>query len=65
MGQALIRRGLSDAGVAFLPERYGEYIVPAIAAVLTGNAAPPASFVKNEVITRENIDSYYPEQMQP
>jgi ABC-type sugar transport system substrate-binding protein len=61
-GQSLIPRGLSDAGVAFLPEYYGEYIVPAIAAVLTGNAVPPAAFVKNEVITLSNIDRWYPQE---
>jgi ribose transport system substrate-binding protein len=60
-GQSLIRRGLSDAGVAFFPEHYGEYIVPAIAAALMGNAVPPAAFVKNEVITLANIDRWYPE----
>jgi len=60
-GQSLLRREMSDAGVAFLPEKYGQYVVPMIAAVVAGAPVPPASYVKNEVITRGNIDRYYPE----
>jgi ABC-type sugar transport system substrate-binding protein len=62
LGQSLIREGLSDAGVAFFPEHYAEYIVPAVAAMLTGNAVPPGIFVQNEVITKANIDTWYPKQ---
>jgi ribose transport system substrate-binding protein len=62
LGQSLIRDGLSDAGVAFFPEYYGEYIVPVVAAILTGNPVPPAIFVQNEVITGDNIDRWYPKQ---
>jgi ribose transport system substrate-binding protein len=62
LGQSLIRDSLSDAGVAFLPEQYGEYIVPAVAAILTGHSVPHAIFVQNEVITRDNIDRWYPKQ---
>jgi len=62
LGQSLIRDGLSDAGVAFFPEYYGDYIVPVVAAMLTGNPVPPAIFVQNEVITKANIDRWYPKQ---
>jgi ABC-type sugar transport system substrate-binding protein len=62
LGQSLIRDGLSDAGVAFFPEYYGEYIVPAVAAMLTRNPVPPGIFVQNEVITKTNIDNWYPKQ---
>jgi ribose transport system substrate-binding protein len=60
IGQAQLREGLSDAGIAFLPERYGEYIVPAVCAILTGNAVPSHVFVRNEVITQANLDRWYP-----
>ncbi len=60
LGQSQVRDGLSDAAVAFFPEHYGDYIVPAVAALLTGNAVPPSIFVKNEVITGANIDRWYP-----
>ncbi len=62
IGQSLIRQGLSDATVAFFPEHYGRYIVPSVAAMLTGNAAPPTSYVENEVITKANIDTWYPKK---
>ncbi|MBN1837430.1 MAG: substrate-binding domain-containing protein [Spirochaetales bacterium] len=60
LGQFQVREGLVDAAVAFFPERYGEYIVPAVCATLTGNPVPPYIFVENEVITRANIDRWYP-----
>jgi len=62
LGQTMIRDGLSDAGIAFFPERYGEYIIPAVAALLTGNAAPPWIFVENEIIIKANIDKWYPKK---
>jgi ribose transport system substrate-binding protein len=62
LGQTMIRDGLSDAGIAFFPERYGEYVIPAVAAILTGNAAPPWILVEHEVITKANIDKWYPKK---
>lgn len=62
LGQTMIRDGLSDAGIAFFPERYGEYVIPAVAAILTGNAVPPDIFVEHEVITKANIDKWYPKK---
>ena len=62
LGQTMIRDGLSDAGIAFFPERYGEYVIPAVAAILTGNAVPPDIFVENEIITKANIDKWYPKK---
>ena len=60
VGQALIRDGSSDAGIAFMPEYYGECVVPVVVALLTGNPVPPMVFVQNEVITRANIDRWFP-----
>ncbi len=60
LGQSQLRDGLSDAGMAFFPEHYGEYVIPAVAAMLQGQAVPPWIYVENEVITKENIDQYYP-----
>ena len=60
LGQSQIRDGLSDGGVAFFPEKYGEYIVPAICAMMQGEPVPPYIFVENVIITKENIDEYYP-----
>jgi ribose transport system substrate-binding protein len=62
IGKAQLREGLSDAGIAFLPERYGQYIVPAVCAILTGNPVPPSIFVRNEVITASNLEKWYPKK---
>ena len=48
LGKLQIRKGLSDAGVAFFPEKYGEYLIPAAYAIL------------NAIITKDNIDQFYP-----
>jgi len=62
LGQSQIRDGLSDAGIAFFPERYGEYVVPAVVTMLQGKAVPPWIYVENEIITKANIDKWYPKK---
>jgi ribose transport system substrate-binding protein len=61
LGKSQIRDGLSDAGIAFFPERYGEYVIPAVVTMLEGKAVPPWIYVENEVITKANIDKWYPQ----
>jgi ribose transport system substrate-binding protein len=60
LGKHQIREGLSDAGVAFFPEKYGEYLIPAACAILQGAPVPSHMYVENEIITRANIDQFYP-----
>ena len=60
LGQFQIRSGQSDAGIAFFPERYGQYIIPAICAMMQGQPVPMEIYVENEVLTKDNIDKYYP-----
>jgi len=61
VGKQQIRDGLIDGAVAFYPERYGEYLVPASIALMEGHAVPPFMYVENEIITKDNIDEWYPE----
>lgn len=61
VGKQQIRDGLIDGAVAFFPERYGEYLVPATLALMEGYAVPPFMYVENEIITKDNIDEWYPE----
>jgi len=61
LGKSQIRDGTSDGGIAYFPEHYGEYVIPAVCAILEGKAVPPWIYVKNVVITMENIDEWYPE----
>ena len=62
LGKAQIREGLSDAGVAFFPEKYGEYLLPAACALLEGAPIPSHLYIENKIITRANIDQFYPLQ---
>jgi len=60
LGKLQIRKGLSNGGVAFFPEKYAEYLIPAACAILEGAPVPSHMYVENVVITKENIDQYYP-----
>ena len=61
VGKQQIRDGLTDGSVAFYPERYGEYLVPASVAMMNGQLVPPFLYVENVVINADNIDEWYPE----
>lgn len=60
LGKSQIREGLSDAGVAFFPETYGAYLIPAACAILEGAPVPSHMYVENEIITKDNLDQFYP-----
>ncbi len=60
LGKSQIRNGCSDAGIAFFPEKYGEYLIPAACAILEGAPVPSHMYVENEIITKDNIDQFYP-----
>ncbi len=47
---------------AYFPERYGEYLIPAIIKMIKGEKVEGPILVKHVAITRDNIDQYYPEQ---
>lgn len=46
--------------VGYFPERYGEGILSLATTILRKEAAPPAVFVKHELITPANVDHFYP-----
>jgi len=60
LGKELVRNGITKGSVATFPEKYGEYIIPAALAHMHGNPVPPDMFTENILITKENIDKYYP-----
>ncbi len=60
-GVPQLREGLTDAGVAFFPEKYGEYITPAACAMLDGTPVPSHMYVEHQIVTRENINRFYPQ----
>lgn len=46
--------------VGFFPERYGEQIIPLILKMLGGEAVPPMAYIEHKLITRDNVELYYP-----
>jgi len=56
--------GLVRATIAYFPERYGEYLVPASVALMNGQIAPPFMYVENEVISMDNMAEWYPEMLE-
>jgi len=63
-GNQQIIDGLVKASIAYFPERYGEYLVPASVALMMGELVPAFMYVENEVITMENMKDYYPELLE-
>ncbi|MCX6538101.1 MAG: substrate-binding domain-containing protein [Acidobacteria bacterium] len=48
------------ASVGYFPEQYGDGLIKLALDILTRKPVPPAVFVHHHVITRENVDHYYP-----
>jgi ribose transport system substrate-binding protein len=47
-------------GVAYFPERYGEYLVPLMQSMMEGKTIPDFNYVDHVFIDRSNIEKYYP-----
>jgi len=45
--------------VAFFPERYGNGIIKLALEILGHRRTPPAIFTRHQLITRENVDHVY------
>jgi len=60
LGQQQIKAGLEGASIAYFPERYGEWLVPILEDVMAGNPVPSFTGSKLVVITKANINKYYP-----
>jgi ribose transport system substrate-binding protein len=46
--------------VAYFPERYGEDVISLAIDILQRKPVPPAVFVKHQLLTKENVDHFYP-----
>ncbi len=51
------------ASVAFFPERYGDDLIRLASDILGGRRTPPALFVRHQVITPDNVDHHYPNDL--
>lgn len=61
IGHNLILDGVTDFDVAYFPEKYGNYLIPAIIANYYGNPVPADIFVDHVVLTPDNLCEYYPD----
>lgn len=61
-GQQQLRDGLTDASIAYFPEKYGEYLIPGAVALMQGQPIPAFMYVENQVITKDNVDKFYPKK---
>lgn len=48
------------AAVAFFPERYGENLIQLALDILNHRPSPPAVYMPIQVLTRRNVDAFYP-----
>lgn len=46
--------------VAYFPEKYGEGLLALALDILNKRVTPPAKFIKHVLITRDNVDHFYP-----
>ena len=51
LGEQLVNDGIIDADVAYFPENYGKYLIPAALAYIYGNPVPEYMCVQNRLIT--------------
>jgi ribose transport system substrate-binding protein len=60
--RAALRKAHSPmwSAVAHFPEKFGERLVPNIVRMLRGEAVPPTIFTEHVLLTRSNVDRYYP-----
>ncbi len=62
LGRAALRRpGFPFiASTRYAPERYGEQLLELALKILRGEAVPPAVTIEHILITRDNVEEYYP-----
>jgi ribose transport system substrate-binding protein len=51
------------ASVAYFPEKYGDGLIRLALDILARKAVPPAVFMTHQVITPDNVDRFYPNDM--
>jgi ribose transport system substrate-binding protein len=60
LGRPLIRSGITDGTVGWVPETYGTYVVPLALSHIYGKPIPSVTYLEHVILTKENIDDYYP-----
>lgn len=49
--------------IAYFPERYGKRLIPLCIDLLERRSVPPAVFVNHQLVTKDNVDRIYPNDM--
>ena len=62
LGRPLIRSGITDGTVGWVPETYGTYVVPLVLAHMYGKSIPSVTYLEHVVLTLDNIFDYYAEE---
>ena len=44
----------------YFPETYGNYVIPAILAMIAGDPVPDPLYVQHQFVSKDNIDQFYP-----
>jgi ribose transport system substrate-binding protein len=60
LGRPLLRSGITDSTVGWVPETYGTYVVPLALAHMYGNPIPSVTYLQHVLFTKANLDQYYP-----
>ncbi len=61
--RAALRKARSPmwSAVAHFPERFGERLMPHVLHVLRGEPTPPVIYTEHVLLTKSNLDRYYPQ----
>ncbi len=59
---ARTKNSIFKATISYFPERYGQYLVPAIVDMLEGKTVPESVIPAVSPVTRENVNELYPAQ---
>jgi hypothetical protein len=51
--------------VAYYPEKYGDQLIPLAISIVRGAVAPPATFVRHELVTPANVHGFYGQAAAP
>ena len=60
LGRPLLRSGITDSSVGWVPETYGTYVVPLALAHMYGNPIPSVTYLQHVLMTKDTLDQYYP-----
>jgi ribose transport system substrate-binding protein len=59
-GRRYLKRGPLSGSVSYFPHTYGERIVPLALKILEGEKVPLIFYTEHVLLTKDNLDQYYP-----